>query len=174
MEEADMNYKVETRSSVVALLVALLFAAPASAADMHPQSMGQNVAQMKFGPLPGLPTCALGSVQDGDPGTGPSIIFAKVQQGCVIPWHWHTPNEHLMMVSGTARVEMKDQGEMTLKPGAFAKMPSKHIHQFTCSTGPCRLYVYSDAIFDIHYVDAGGKEIQPAEALKGVHETPGK
>jgi hypothetical protein len=51
-------------------------------------------------------------------------------------------------------------------------MPSHHIHQFRCSSGPCDLYISSDAAFDIHYVDAQGKEISPDEALKAVKETP--
>ncbi|GFO55805.1 hypothetical protein GMSM_28120 [Geomonas sp. Red276] len=169
-----MNLKVQTWPWIVALLLALVSTVPAIASDTHQHSMGQNVTDMKFGTFPNLPTCAVGSVQNGDPGTGPSIIFARVKRGCVIPWHWHTPNEHLMMVSGTARIEMKDEGKMTLKRGAFAKTPAQHVHQYTCSSGTCEMYVYSDAAFDIHYVDADGKEIPPDQALKGVRETAGK
>jgi hypothetical protein len=53
-------------------------------------------------------------------------------------------------------------------------MPSKHVHRFTC-TQACTLYVYSDAAFDIHYVDDQGKEIPSEEALKKVNRPrPGK
>jgi quercetin dioxygenase-like cupin family protein len=131
---------------------------------------GQNVAEMKFVTVPGLPTCASNSVQSGDPTKGPSIILAKVATGCVIPWHWHTPNEHLMIVSGVTRLEMKDGKPLTLRTGGFAKLPSRHVHQFRCERN-CLFYIYTDAAFDIQYVDAEGKEISPTEALKAAKET---
>ena len=134
------------------------------------QPAGRNMVEMKFVTVPGLPTCALGSVQSGDPTKGPSIILAKMAAGCSIPWHWHTPNEHLMMVSGVARLEMKDGKPLTLRAGGFAMMPSRHVHQFRCD-GLCALYIYSDVAFDIHYVDGQGKEISPAEAMKAIKET---
>jgi len=78
-----------------------------------------------------------------------------------------------MMVSGSIRMEMKDAKPVTLHAGGFALMPSRHVHQATC-TKPCTLYVYSDAIFDMHYVDAKGQELSPDEALKAVKEIPAK
>jgi quercetin dioxygenase-like cupin family protein len=129
------------------------------------QPAGRNMAAMKFGPVPGMPTCAPGAVQSGDPTKGSSIVMGKMAAGCSIPWHWHTPNEHLMMVSGVARIEMKDGQPITLRAGGFALLPSRHVHQFHCTTA-CSLFVYSDAAYDIHYVDAQGKEISPEEALK--------
>lgn len=151
------------------LSLTLFISAPAQGQEPGGKSTGQNIAEMKFVPVPGLPTCAPGSVQSGDPTKGPSIILAKVATGCLIPWHWHTPNEHLMLVSGVARLEMKDGKPFTLRAGAFAMMPSRHVHQFLCEKA-CLLYVYSDAAFDIHYVDRQGNEITPAEALKAVKE----
>jgi quercetin dioxygenase-like cupin family protein len=153
-------------------MLSLSLAVSASAQEPHAvgQSAGRNMAEMKFVTVPGLPTCSPGSVQSGDPTKGPSIILAKVAAGCSIPWHWHTPNEHLMIVSGVARVEMKDGKPLTLRAGGFAMMPSRHVHQFRCDRS-CVLYIYSDVAFDIHYVDGKGKEISPGEALKAVKET---
>src|SRR3990167_4109420 len=131
------------------------------------QPAGRNLAQMKFDTVPGLPTCALSSVQSGDPTKGPSIILAKVPAGCLVPWHWHTPNEHLMIVSGVARLEVKDGKPLTLRAGGFAMMPSRHVHQFRCTTA-CTFFIDSDAAFDINYVDAQGKELAPDDALKAV------
>ena len=93
------------------------------------------------------------------------MIIFKGTAGCTIPWHWHTPIEHLMIVSGSAKVEMKDGGHTTtLGPGGYAMLPGKHLHQFTC-TSRCMVFASSDAAFDIHYVDANGKEIPPDSAL---------
>lgn len=151
-------------------LVIAFISTVAHAQEMANQS-GQNVTEMKFTKFPGLPTCTEGSVQNGDPASGPSIIFVKATAGCAVPWHWHTPNEHLMMVTGNAHLEMKDGKSLMLRPGGFALMPSRHAHQFTCQ-GPCSLYIYSDAAFDIHYVDAKGDEIPAADALKPTNKKP--
>ena len=133
----------------------------------------RNVDEMTFAPVPGLPTCTPSSVQSGDPRKAASVILAKMATGCSIPWHWHTANERLMLVSGVARVEAKDGKPLTLRAGGYAMMPSRHIHQFRC-TASCVLYVYSDAALDIHYVDGQGKDISPDVALKAVKETAAK
>lgn len=138
------------------------------------QAAGMNMAEMKFAPVPNMPTCSTGSVQSGDPTKGPSIILAKAAPGCSIPWHWHTPNENLMMVSGEGHLEMKDGKPLALRAGGFAMMPSRHVHQFRCGHRPCALYIYSDAAYDIHYVDGQGNEISPDQALKAVREIAAK
>src|SRR4051794_6720292 len=140
-------------SSLLVLLVVSF--APTSRAQSGSHSPGQNVGAMHFMQIPGMPVCSTGSVQSGDPTKGPSIILAKAATGCVIPWHWHTPTETLMMVSGEARVKMKDGTSVTLRAGGFAHMPAQHVHQFTC-TKTCLLYISSDAAFDMHYVEGEG------------------
>lgn len=150
------------------VLVSIFFIA----ATTHAQAMSssvRNVAEMKLTPLPGLPTCVLGSVQSGDPAKGGSIIFAKVPSGCSIPWHWHTATEQVMIISGVARVDMKDGKPTVLRSGGFAMLPSHHLHQFVCQES-CQMYISSDVAFDIHYVDAQGKEIPAANALKTAKE----
>jgi quercetin dioxygenase-like cupin family protein len=148
----------------------MVVSAPSHGQEMVRESSGQNVSEMKFVTIPGLPTCTTGSVQSGNPTKGPSFILAKAPAGCSVPWHWHTANEHLMLVSGSARLEMKDGKSLTLLAGGFALMPTREVHQFSCLT-ECILYVYSDVAFDIHYVDKSGNEISPADALKMVKET---
>jgi quercetin dioxygenase-like cupin family protein len=159
----------------IRFLVGCLFAAvciffvsiPAAAQEMT--SSGRNIAEMKLTTIPGLPTCATGSVQSGNPTNAFSIIYAKMPAGCSIPWHWHTPNEHVMIVSGVARVDMKDAKSLVLRSGGFAMLPSRHAHQFRCQQA-CSIYIYSDVAFDIHYVNGQGTEISADEALKAVKE----
>jgi hypothetical protein len=69
-----------------------------------------------------------------------------------------------MIVSGSAKVEMKDGRTATLGPGGFAMLPGKHVHQLRCISA-CSGFVHSDAAFDIHYVDAKGQEITLEAAL---------
>jgi mannose-6-phosphate isomerase-like protein (cupin superfamily) len=161
------------RRSTCALALVSTLALPVGSQGQEPAAMTtRNTAEMEFATFPGMPTCATGSVQKGDPAQGATFIAAKAQTGCVFPWHWHTPNEHLMIVSGTAQLEMKGGKTVVLEAGGFAVMPSKHLHQFTCKK-TCTLFVYSDAAFDMHYVDAQGNEISPEVALKAVGEVPG-
>lgn len=154
-----------TRMWLCTLSLVLFIPFSAYGQEMSAQAGGRNVAEMKFTSIPGLPTCGTGSVQSGDPAKGPSIILAKMTAGCTIPWHWHSPTEHVMLVSGVAQVEMKDSKPLQLQAGGYAMLPSRHVHQFRCEQA-CLLYVHSDGPFDIHYVDAKGNEIPPADALK--------
>ena len=151
------------------LLLVLFISVSAQGQGMTGQSSGRNVSEMKLTTIPPLPTCARGSVQNGDPSKGPSIIFAKLTTGCTIPWHWHTPNEHVIVVSGVGRVEMKDGKPLTLRAGGFVRLASHHVHQFTCKQA-CQLYIYSDVAFDLHYVNRQGNEISPAGAMKAVKQ----
>jgi quercetin dioxygenase-like cupin family protein len=145
---------------LAALMLALLSIA-------HGEDMGvlRKLSDNKFAPMAGLPTCTKLAVESGDPSKGPSVIVFKGSPGCSIPWHWHTPTEHVMVVSGSAKVEMKDTASVaTLGPGGYAMMPSKHVHRFTC-TSACSAFVSSDKAFDIHYVGEDGKEISADAAL---------
>lgn len=135
----------------------------------------QSPAPMVFKPAvgstlmhhPALPACVQIAVQEGDPSKGSSTILLKAAAGCVIPWHWHTPNERLVIVSGTGKGEMrmKDMKPLTLKAGDYLVLPAKGIHQFTALTA-VTLFDFSDAPFDIHYVDNAGKEIPLDQTVK--------
>ena len=124
----------------------------------------RKLSDTKLAPLPGLPACIAMAVENGDPSKGPSLIVFKGTVGCSIPWHSHTPTEQVMIVSGSAKLEMKGGSSATLGPGGYALMPSKHVHQFTCASA-CTAFVHSDGAFDIQYVDANGKDISPEVAL---------
>jgi quercetin dioxygenase-like cupin family protein len=130
-------------------------------------------ANSKFVNFPGLPKCMSGSVQNGDPSKGASVILAKSTAGCTVPWHWHTADEQLMIVSGSARVSMKDGQPTTLHGGDYVSLPGKNAHQFTCIAA-CTLFINPSGAFDIHYVDKNGKEISPDEALKSKMKAPMK
>ena len=130
------------------------------------QNMGGVVtpAKAKFGNMAGLPTCMTLSVLHGDPTKGPSTILLKFKAGCSVPWHWHTANETLVMVSGAGSAEMKGEKPMPMKAGDYLYLPAKGVHRFTAQSA---VYMYDmpDGAFDIHYVDAEGKEIPPDKAL---------
>lgn len=147
---------------IIAMVIGTLFVTAAYAEET---SMIRQVSENKFATSPGLPSCLATAVQSGDPEKGPSVILIKGKAGCVVPWHWHSANEHVMIASGSAKLEMKEKGgAAVLAPGSYARLVGKHVHQFRCQKA-CSAFVSSDAPFDIHYVDAGGSEIPPETAL---------
>lgn len=124
-----------------------------------------NPYSLEFTPVPDLPSCATAAILRGNPRSEPAWVLLKLASGCRVPWHWHTANETLVVISGKGRVEMKDGPPLDFVPGAYASLPSRHAHQAICSR-ECLLFNGADAAFDVHYVDANGEEISAEEALK--------
>src|ERR1017187_3313809 len=135
------------------LFVVLGFALITPLAAQSPDQMPYAaLASTKFMALPVLPACMTISAQRGDPMKGAAVLLLKVKSGCIVPWHWHTANENLMMVSGSAKAEMSD-GANTLVAGDYLYLAGRQVHQFTCISS-CVVFDVIDGAFDIHYVDA--------------------
>ena len=132
-----------------------------------------NPQTLKFTPIPDMPGCASAAILRGDPRSGPAWVLLKLASGCRVPRHWHTANETLVVISGRGTVAMKDGPPLQFAPGAYASLPSHHVHQASCSRA-CLLFNGADAAFDIHYVGASGEEISPAEALRPPTRAKGK
>ena len=126
-----------------------------------------TAASAKFGAVPNAPECFTVAVERGDPSKGPSVILAKFTPACVAPYHWHTPSETAMVVSGSLEIQMQGDKSLVTHHGDFAYLPAHHVHRATClSAAPCIVFLSSDAAFDIHWVDANGQEIPLEAALK--------
>jgi quercetin dioxygenase-like cupin family protein len=116
-----------------------------------------------------LPDCYTDAVERGDPKTGPSVTLSRLAAGCKVPWHMHSANAQVLFVSGTFQLIMKGQQPQILRQGAYAYVPANHQHEESCLDG-CTYYVIREGAADVHYVDAGGKEISPEVALAAVEE----
>lgn len=126
-----------------------------------------SAASVKFGAVPNAPECFTVAVEKGDPSKDASVILAKFAPACVAPWHWHTPTETVMVVSGSLEVQMKGDKALVAHRGDFVDMPPRHVHRATCQgAAPCLVFISSNAAFDIHWVDAEGKEISIEATLK--------
>jgi quercetin dioxygenase-like cupin family protein len=98
----------------------------------------------------GEPTCLKVARENGDPDTGPSTFLLEATPGCVVPAHYHTAEEQLIVVRGDVLTGMDGMSEKILGPGGFAMMPSKAMHWFTCqSKSPCLMFVTFDRTYDI-------------------------
>lgn len=156
----------------------LMTALPVAWAAQH-HAMSRSVkpivqpwAKAKFGGLEVLPSCSSFAVARGNPMTGPSMLIVKAKAGCVVPWHWHSVREELMIVSGQAKVDIADFGTRVVHQGDYVMLPARHHHQFECRTD-CVFFDATSGKFDIHYIDRAGKEIPAKQALQAVSEKPG-
>lgn len=155
---------------------AMLLVAPAARAQAGDEPVMHPHAAMKFGPLPNVPACVTGASESGDPTKEASTLLLHIAPGCLVPTHWHTPDEVIMMVSGSLRVEMKGSDKPAfMRAGDYAIVPSKHVHNARCAGPvPCMLFLYSSGALDFHYVDAAGNEIPLSEAAKPMAMPMGK
>jgi hypothetical protein len=143
----------------------LLLLAPSAGAHPAGAPVIADPLTARFQVYPTVPACFQTAVLRGDASSGPSSVLVRADRSCTIPLHWHTPNETVVMISGTASVTMADRPPATLSTGGYAYLPSRHPHVFSCA-GPCLLFIDQDGPFDIHYVDGEGKEVPAEEALK--------
>lgn len=160
-------------SAVRLLLCIFMIGLAAGSLQAQDKMVYAGRATSKFVNFPGLPTCLTGSVQNGDPTKGAAVILAKLSAGCTVPWHWHTADEQLMMVTGTGKAAMKEGSPTTIHAGDYLSLPGKGVHKFTC-VAACTFFLAPSGAFDIHYVNAEGKEISPEEALKAKSKAPMK
>jgi quercetin dioxygenase-like cupin family protein len=152
---------------VVAVALSLVRIPGLAAQEMEGKPLVGPASAAKFGSIPNAPECFAVAVERGDPAKGPSVILAKFAPGCVAPFHWHTPSETVMIVSGSLQTQMKDDKPFVAHHGDFVYMPPRHIHRATClGSNPCFVFLTSDAAFDIHWVDGGGQEISLEAAMK--------
>jgi quercetin dioxygenase-like cupin family protein len=99
------------------------------------------------------PKCLRFSLENGDLKTGPSTAIMKAAPNCVVPPHYHTAEEQLIIVKGNVSTGMQGMPDTLLGPGGFAMMPSKQIHWFTCTAKEeCLMFVTFDAPYDIVWV----------------------
>src|SRR6476660_594486 len=73
----------------------------------------------------GKPDCLKVARENGDPDKGASTFLLAAPPGCVVPPHYHTAEEQLIVVRGNVLTGMDGMAEAKLGPGGFAMMPSK-------------------------------------------------
>ncbi|HEV8039412.1 MAG TPA: cupin domain-containing protein [Bryobacteraceae bacterium] len=118
----------------------------------HAQGVVKPLSDVKFQPDEDV-KCLSSAVETGDPSKGPSTIVLRAPQGCLIPWHYHTAEEQLIVIQGKVPTEMEGMPKQVLESGGFAMMPGKMKHRFSCqSKVGCILFVTFDRAYDIFWV----------------------
>ena len=119
-----------------------------------PESSGKTrivrrLADVKFPPGEG-PDCLQFFLENGDMKIGPTTAIMKAAPKCVVPPHYHTAEEQLIIVKGYVSTGMEGMKDTVLGPGGFAMMPSKAPHWFTCTAKEeCLMFVTFDRAYDI-------------------------
>jgi quercetin dioxygenase-like cupin family protein len=150
-----MHSRIVTgRSLKVALTLGLLlgsaFAGVSAFAQQPPLTQTATDPKLNWGPCPPfLPKgCAI-AVLHGDPAKNNADIFLKLPAGSVIPRHWHTSAERMVLVSGELHVTYDGHKTALLKPGTYAYGPAKLPHKAECKkAGPCVLFIAFEAPVD--------------------------
>ncbi len=106
----QMNWKL-------ALFLAVFISGPVLAADTATGAINP-FSSVRFAPDTDV-KCLSSAVQTGDPASGRSTLILKASAGCVIPWHFHTAEEQLIIVSGTVLAEMIHHPSARLGPSGL-------------------------------------------------------
>jgi quercetin dioxygenase-like cupin family protein len=128
------------------LAVTLSAQAPKSGAK---SGIVRQLSDVKF-PAGEGPACLQFFLENGDMETGPSTAIMKAAPKCVVPPHYHSAEEQLIIVKGNVSTGMEGMQDTVLGPGGFAMMPSKQPHWFTCTAKEeCLMFVTFDRAYDI-------------------------
>lgn len=133
--------------------ISALFTLAAQAPNHGPgHGVVRPLAQVKFEQDEDV-KCLVSVLENGDPAAGPSTFLLKAPANCVVPPHYHTAEEQLLVTTGQLSTGMEGMNTQLLGPGGFAMMPSKAPHWFTCqSKDGCLMFVTFDRTYDIVWV----------------------
>jgi mannose-6-phosphate isomerase-like protein (cupin superfamily) len=108
-------------------------------------------AELTWGPCPDVfPSGCQIAVLHGDPAQPNADIFFKVPGRSVIPHHWHSSAERMVLVSGQLSVTYEGQATVDLEPGMYAYGPAKAPHRAECrSAEPCVLFIAFEGPVDV-------------------------
>jgi quercetin dioxygenase-like cupin family protein len=142
------------------LAIALMTAAASASAQSMSKGGARPLAEVQFAQDDDV-KCLASALENGDPAKGASTFILKAPPNCLVPWHYHTAEEQLIVIEGTVRTEMDGMAARALAPGGFAMMPGKAKHQFSCqSRSPCLMFVTFDRTYDIFWVKDDKKSVK--------------
>lgn len=102
---------------------------------------------------PFIPEGCMITVLHGDPAKGNFDILFKIPENFVVPKHWHTSPERMILLSGTMEVTYDGEPTQTLEVGDYAYGPAKKPHIAKCGdNGPCTLFIAFEEPLDAHEV----------------------
>ncbi len=123
------------------------------------RALAKSADALEWGPCPPFMPAGCGlAVLHGDPAKANADVFLKIPASGVIPDHWHTSAERMVLVAGELHVTYKGQAKVVLKPGMYAYGPAKLPHSASCASGaPCVLFIAFESAVDAVPTDTPAK-----------------
>ena len=105
--------------------------------------ISHNDDSLQWGPCPDfIPEGCEIAILQGDPAGNNLDIFFKVPGGFHIPYHKHTSQERMVLVSGTLDVTYDNHEMTSINTGEYAFGPAQLPHSAYCHEGDdCVLYI---------------------------------
>jgi quercetin dioxygenase-like cupin family protein len=135
---------------LVAPVLASWFIVMPAFAEEPPLSRTAGDAALKWGACPDfLPKGCEIALLHGDPAKDNADVFFKVPPNAVIPRHWHTSAERMVLVAGELHVTYDGHDTAVLRPGAYAYGPARLSHKAECrGSVPCVLFIAYESPVD--------------------------
>ncbi len=147
-----MNKPIRMRHVAIRAALSLLLASPfaVALAQDAPLTRTAGDATLQWGGCPDfMPRGCQIAVLHGDPAKNNADVFFKVPANAVIPRHWHTSAERMVLVAGELHVTYDGQPTAVMKPGTYAYGPARLPHKATCGkSGPCVLFIAFESPVD--------------------------
>ena len=142
--------QITLRLLAVVLTLAGTTGAAQAPAQEQPLTRSAEDPQLQWvGCPPFMPEGCRLAVLHGDPARPNADVFLKLPAKAVIPDHWHTSAERMILVAGEMHVTYKGQPKTVLKPGMYAYGPAKVPHSASCAgTSPCVLFIAFESAVD--------------------------
>jgi quercetin dioxygenase-like cupin family protein len=147
--QSRKGYTLARSCLVLIGTVAALLTAPAVLAEQAITRTAAD-ADLQWGPCPSfMPEgCAI-AILHGDPAADNVDVFFKVPGKSVLPLHWHTSAERMVLIAGELHVTYDGQQTAVLKAGTYAYGPAKLPHHGACvSKKPCVLFIAFESPLD--------------------------
>jgi quercetin dioxygenase-like cupin family protein len=145
----------QQRVALSALISVVIGASTAYASTSMPQppmSILPSDPSLAWGPCPSfMPEGCEIAVLRGDPKMSNADILFRVPGKSVIPNHWHTSAERMVLLQGKMKVTYQGQDPIELKKGTYAYGPAKAKHRAVCtSQKACVLFIAFNEPVDAH------------------------
>lgn len=127
-----------------------------SAVELETRPLATNLDEVEWGPPAGGNGSPLGlrtSRQGIDPETGGITYYAMFPAGTHFDLHWHTHDEHVVVVKGQVTIVLGEQVH-NLKTGSYIVIPGKLNHSWDVPAGDSEVVILVRRVgpADFHYV----------------------
>lgn len=147
---ASINPKVMSSIADIGGRVFLFFLLLISG-SLYAQESNSEHSEMKthtdkdlvWGPCPEfMPEGCNIAILHGEPSEENVDVFFKVPANTVVPNHYHTSAERMILVAGEMEVTYEGEEPRLLKEGSYAYGPAEKPHMARClDSGPCVLFI---------------------------------